>query len=882
MVLRCGVLGEVALSDGSRTVTFRSTRTAEVLAALLVEPGHPRSVDDLVHVVWGADPPRSAPTMVHAAVQRLRDAAFPGRGHDGGALVLSRGGRYVLDPDVVVDADEFEHLVEQARPCVTSSPARAAHLLGEALALWRGPAYAGIELPYVRDEATRLDELRLRATELLADAELGRDDPERAVRVLEPHVAAHPTREHAAERLAEALARSCRTGDALKVLRRARAALAGTLGVDPGRGLQDLESALRRGVVPRGPRRRPERPPAPIDTFVGRVDDLSRLAALSEAHRLVTVTGPGGTGKTRLAIEATRRVGLRAVFVDLTRASGAERFDDTVADALGIRLSGAHLAGAVADALAGERTLVVLDNAEHVLDACADLARGLLGRDPDLRVLATSRERLGVPGELVYLLDPLPLADAVRLFLDRAATVSGSRFDATEVAGLCTALDGLPLAVELAAARTSSLSVDALAAGLGDRFRLLSPSHRHATASRRDGLAATLAWSRDLLDEDEHRLFGRLGVFPASFDAAAVGAVAGADASTLGRLVETSLVQVVDRSASRWRYRLLESTREFARTGLPAGERAALRHRHAHHYLGVVRAVGPALQRAGAGPHLDALHADRDNLRAALTWACDHEGDTAVLVGLVGVLWHYWDVRGSRDEGLRWSTAALGAVGPDHPDRPALLSGCALLHLGRGEFDDTERVAAEQYRVARERGQPGWEGDAQALRATADWARGRFDRAQHRYEDAVAASLAGGDVWRAAMEEAQLARLHRDRGQPDAARVLALRAAGHADDVGEDLARGLAADVLASIELRWGDRARADRLAGTALAHYRLVGYREGEASAAMLHGRIARAIGDVDRARESFELALAIHRRIGHRSGVNAALQDLEELTGG
>jgi hypothetical protein len=279
---------------------------------------------------------------------------------------------------------------------------------------------------------------------------------------------------------------------------------------------------------------------------------------------------------------------------------------------------------------------------------------------------------------------------------------------------------------------------------------------------------------------------------------------------------------------------------------------------------------------------LAGLHRERDNLRAALTWSTGPDGDPEVLIGLCESLWHYWDVRGSRSEGVRWLTAALAVVDPTRPARMALLSAAALLRLGRAEFAAAEALAREQHGLALAAEDRRWEGDALGLIATVAWAQGRFDRAQQLYEDGIGASLAGGDLWRAAMEEAQLARLHRDRCEPDAARALAELAAAHADDVGEELARGLARDVAASIEHRWGEHAAAKLLAEEALEHYRLVGYREGEASSLHLYGRIALAENDRTRAEECFARSLLVCRRIGHHAGVAAALESLAELTDG
>ena len=464
----------------------------------------------------------------------------------------------------------------------------------------------------------------------------------------------------------------------------------------------------------------------------------------------------------------------------------------------------------------------------------------------------------------------------MRLFTDRAAATRPgfvvTAENADVVVEICRRLDGLPLAVELAAARTSALPLRALADRLDDGVL----AGRAATARHRS-LAATVAWSHDLLPGAERALFPQLGVFPGDFDLDAVAGIAGGDpALPLAHLVECSLVQ----AEGTGRFRLLSTTRAFAAAATTAAELCDLRRRHAHHYRDLARRALPHLHRAGSGRWLAELHRERDNLRAALEWAAAPGGEPQVLVGLGESLWHYWDVRGSRGEGLRWLTAALATVGPERPERMTLLSAAALLHQGRAEFAATEALAAEQRRLAVRAGDHRWEGDALALRATVAWARGSFDRAQQLYEDAVAASLAGGDVWRAAMEEAQLARLHRDRCEPDAARALAERATLHADAVGEELARGLARDVAASIEHRWGDPRRGEtarrprrwRTTGSSAT-----GRARRPACISPAGSRMAD--GDRRRAEHCFARSLRAYRRIGHQAGVAAALDSLAEV---
>ena len=399
--MRCGVLGELVVVEGARTIRVGRSTRAVVLAALLCHAGRPLAVAELVDLVWG-DAPATAATMVHGAVARLRRELPPG-------LIGTTGGGYVVDAPV--DAVEFEGLQAEGSPASAATVARTSTA---ALALWRGPAYAGIGRPFARDEATRLEELRRRCVERLADAELALGRPNRVVAELSELVAADPTRERAAAQLMLALHAADRQADALAVYRRVRATLVEELGVEPGPALRAAEARvlggpgdLRKHEAPHRSAGDAARLPAAISSFVGRAHDLARVGALLRAHPLTTLTGPGGTGKTRLAIEVARRAATDAVFVDLART--AAPFETTVAEAFGIRFDAGDLVDVVAAALADKPTVVVLDNCEHLLDPCATFAAGLLARAPDLRVLATSRERLGVPGEQVHPVAPLPL-----------------------------------------------------------------------------------------------------------------------------------------------------------------------------------------------------------------------------------------------------------------------------------------------------------------------------------------------------------------------------------------------------------------------------------------------------------------------------------------
>jgi predicted ATPase len=754
-----------------------------------------------------------------------------------------------------------------------------------------------------------LDELRLQCIELHAQAELQLGHHHAVIGALEDVMVVDPLRESACAQLMVALYRCGRQADALRAYRSLRRALVEELGVEPGADLQRLEtSVLRHDDELHPPRSRPAWPagrglmlPVPVSSFVGRVRDRDEVVSQLEKHRLVTLTGVGGAGKSRLALEVRRQIaqrgGVDTFFVDLASLGTPTLIEETLAEAVGVRAEpGQPLARTVASALSAQPAVVVLDNCEHLVTACAGLVQSLLIATGEVSVLATSREPLGVPGEHVHRVQPLRTAaahesweqvascEAALLFAARvAAAHSGfmvTERNAGQVGEVCRRLDGLPLAIELAAARAAVMPLRELVGRLDDRFTLLESATRAADRRHRS-LAATLAWSLDLLTDAERTIFSCLAVFPAAFDLAAATAVCadgmdGDVALLLARLVTCSLVQFEDDDGGA-RYRLLETVRAFGREQLDPSTRSALEERHAAHYLAMARAAQPHLFVAGSGEWLQQLHADRHDLRAALQWCFGDGADPQRGASLVRCLWHYWDLRGMRDEGLRWVNAALDAVDADQPaQRIPLLSAAALLHLGRADFAATVDRAAEQLALAHSAGDRAAKGDALALMATVDWARGRFDRAQQRYEDGIAASLDGADLWGAAMAEAQLARLHRDRQEPDAARAVAWRSLAHADSVGESLARGLARDVLASLEHQWGDDAEASRLVAEALGLYREVAYREGEASALHLAGAIALRAGQKLEARAAFEASLQLSRRIGHRAGTAAALEGL------
>jgi predicted ATPase/class 3 adenylate cyclase len=465
-----------------------------------------------------------------------------------------------------------------------------------------------------------------------------------------------------------------------------------------------------------------------LTRFIGRERDLEETRALLLNSRLVTISGAGGLGKTRLSIELAASV-LEAFnagvwFIELAGLSDGSLVPHAVATVVGVRESGHEpLEAALSRQLGSLRALIVLDNCEHLVDGCAQLVQVLLQRCPVLTVLATSREVLEVPGEVVWRLSPLALpkgersdavdellrSEAVALFVDRATLADPSfrldRQNAARVAGICSRLDGIPLALELAAARISVMSLEDLASRLEDRFRALRSGSRTA-APRQQTLRATIDWSHELLTDVERALFRRLSVFAGGFGLEAAEAVcAGADldredvVDVLSRLVDKSLVTSGDRSGGRTRYRILETIREYARERLgEASESPGIQRRHAQYYLRLAEQGEGALRGGGQSEWLRRLDQELDNFRAALVWA--QEEDPALGLRLAAALVGYWFTRGVVREGRDWLERLLAACAPDTPYRAKALNGAGLLATAQGAIEDARRLLQQSIELS--------------------------------------------------------------------------------------------------------------------------------------------------------------------------------------
>ncbi|GGS31161.1 BTAD domain-containing putative transcriptional regulator [Actinokineospora fastidiosa] len=714
--MRFGVLGPLAVwTSAGEPVTVPGLKVRAVLADLIVHDGRPVSTDRLVEDLWGADVPANPAGALQVRVSQLRKAlsdAEPG-GRD---LIVSRPPGYLLaaEPDAV-DAWRFAALAARAEQAPDART--RAGLLADALALWRGNALADFaDDEFARAAIARLEEQRLAVIELHAEARLELGEHSLLAGELGDLVARYPLRERLRAVHMRALYQAGRQSEALDSFADLRRRLDEEMGLEPGPELVALQQAILEQDSALEPERATRRPrtnlTAPLTELIGRDAAVTEVRALLGGARLVTLTGPGGVGKTRLALEtAARLVDETADGVWLVELApvDADAVADEVLAVLGIRDSDpAPAAEKLAAALHARHTLLVLDNCEHLVESAAALAEGLLRAAPGVRVLATSREPLGVPGEVVWDVPPLDVpgpgdddptrSGAVRLFAARAAAAArGFAVDAGNrdaVAQLCARLDGIPLALELAATRVRTLGVHGLVERLDDRFRLLTAGARGAPARQRT-LAAVIDWSWELLSPAEQAVLRRLAVHNGGCTVEAAEATcAGDDVSAvevvdlLTRLVDRSLVVLADQQDGP-RFRLLETVAAYCADRLrDAGEFDEVRARHAAYYTDLAVRAEPFLRGPEQSRWLRRLDAESGNLHDAIA----HGADT---LRLVNALTWYWFLRGRLPQARRALAAAIAGPGPDD-QRARAVAWHAAVEVMQGESAgwSTRRQAA--------------------------------------------------------------------------------------------------------------------------------------------------------------------------------------------
>ncbi|WP_185909292.1 BTAD domain-containing putative transcriptional regulator [Streptomyces sp. WAC01280] len=946
--MRFGVLGPVAVWDADgEAVRVPETKVRALLADLLVHEGQPVSADRLVHDIWGDAVPGNPANALQAKVSQLRRAVGRDR-----VLHHPAGYRLRLDDDPTgVDAGRFRQLAARAR--LVAAPRARAALLGEALDLWRGPAYADFaDEEFVRPAAQRLTEERLTLVEEQAEARLEFGDP-LLLGDTAGLVTRHPLRERLRAVRMRALYGAGRQSEAVAAYTELRTLLADELGLDPSPGLAALYEAILRqdtGLIPVAASDEPpvavrsapeaetmavpntvppvlpaplrQNLPTPPTTLVGRGPAREAVVGLVRAERLVTLTGPGGVGKTRLALAVAEQLardpdgdtkdgdvpdgvwfvefgGLRADAAELVQAVAAVLgIRDTASSARGTEGASAALHGALRD----RRVLLVLDNCEHVIEPAAELAASLLRSAPGVRVLATSRESLRLPGEAVYAVAPLGPDDAAQLFTERAVAAApdfASGFDSEDddegedkhegedeaeldavrdaVAEICRRLDGLPLALELAATRVRALGVRELAARLGDRFRVLASGQRGLPA-RQQTLRAVIDWSWDLLAPPEQAVLRRLAVPVGGCTLDAAETVCAGDGidrdevvDLVGRLVDRSLVSTT-RTADGPRYRLLESVAAYARERLhEAGEAGAVADRHADYYRRFAEAAETHLRGAGQRRRLTRLDAESANIRAAL----DHGLRTAESRGaarLAAALCPWWLLRGRLHEARRTLATVVDAFPADvaadaSAELRVLLGAFTMLTGGRApETDCPEADIADPAR----RGRALWlfayglhhAGDPAAAHAV-------NSRALEGFSEA-------GDRWGTAAARALRAHTSFVAGDLRTAREDGLDAAVAFRDLGDGWGELLTVPVLAALAEIEGDYAAATARQTEGLRLAEGLGLAV-EASARLGGlGRLALLAGDWERARDLHERARRAAAEQGHMYGEVFALMGL------
>jgi predicted ATPase/DNA-binding SARP family transcriptional activator len=702
------VLGSLEVEGDDGPVPIVGQRPRALLTALLLHPNAVVPTGRLVDALWGEQPPESSANALQQVVTRLRTRL----GGNASCVATSPGGYRVSVAPGALDADRFEAGFQRARRLRDADPDEAARELESALALWRGPAYGEFANGFAQAPSVRLADLRMAASEDLVEIMIGRGDATEAVAAARELVDTAPLRERPVELLMRALHASGRVVDALDVYRKHRQTLADELGLDPPAGLRDLEARILRDEVPRSAgtvaheptARAPARVvlPGRPGAIIGRARELEIVRECLVEQQLVSIVGPGGVGKTRLALEVAHELSLEGrpvVWVDLSSVEEG-RLADLVADATGVdmpRGQDPHMA--LGASLRASSALVCLDNAETILGEVAPLVEALVEKAPHLRILATSRERLAVHTEHVHRLAPLPLpsgpdADnpAVRLFLERASGMIEQLTETVleDVALLCRRLDGLPLAIELGAARAPTFGIHQFADHLAGELDLLAGGRRTG-ATRHRTLRAVVDVSYSLLTPDEATLFDRLAVFPGSFGLAEVRSVCADDrigvnaiGPLLARLAEQSLVQT-----DAGRFWLLETLRTYARERLAKPDLLWLRGRHARAVVDRLAELRWQQRPEAEASCVAQIGAMTPDLHAAWAYAVDH--DRPLAVELAAVIYDFAYQR-QRLDLLDWGRK-VAEWDLDHPELSQALATGAAAAWAAGDLESAEKLA---------------------------------------------------------------------------------------------------------------------------------------------------------------------------------------------
>ncbi len=834
------ILGELEILQDGDPVILGSPRQRALLARLLISPGEVVTTDRLLEDLWPGDAPETARRVLHVYVSRLRKAL----GGDRHRLEhRSPGYRFSIEPEEL-DVGRFEQYVAEGRAALARrDPDGARTRLVEALDEWRGPALAEFrDEAFAQEEVSRLEELRLSALQerLWAEVELGRHGE--LVEELKDLVSRHPFREVFWEQLMLALYRSGRQTEALRTYQMARSKLSEELGIEPGPALRQMEERILAQdptLDPSGGNARQSRLseiPEPRTSFVGRAQELAHVGELLAESRLLSFTGPPGSGKTRLAIQLVtdhqQRFAHGAYFVDLTAERNPRLVADAIARVLGLReVPGETALDRVKAFLRDRQVLLLLDNFEQVVPAAPQVG-ALLDAAPGLTVVVTSRECLGISGEQEFAVPPLNLPpvdelpqseslaayDAIALFLARARAVDSSFWlnaeNAEAVAAITLRLDGIPLAIELAAARIKLFPPDVLNRRLQQRLAVLSGGPADAVDRHRT-MRDAIAWSYELLDSADQALFRRLSVFAGGFSFDAVEAITGLSDSDVVNGIESLLSKSLilrQIEAGPARFSMLELVREFALDELgAAGEAADAAAEHAGFFLRICRELEPKLTRQPAGAAAQRLQSEIDNVRAALRFSLDTD-EPDLGLELTRNIWRFWQSSEQIAEGRDWLSLLLShpqASGPAMAKGLTADGGLAYWQADYPAAMDRYTQALELYRAAGDRFNEAdtlysmsltsnWAGNLAAGERFADQARMIFDELGSIEGRGRALMAQGFSLWR--------------RNELGAAQALWEQSLAIAREIGDEALANTQLVGLASLRFHQGHREEALRI----------------------------------------------------------------------
>lgn len=896
--LHVRLLGGFRVTVGDRVVpdaAWRSQKARGLVKLLCLAPSHQLHREQLLDLLWPELEPEAAAGNLRFTLHVVRRALEPTRSagdrsplrfqHD--VLALDAAGPLSIDVDAFTAAAVEAH----RRQAPETYQVALDHYPGDLLPEDRYEDWAAAPR-----EALRETYLGLLIS--LAQIHESRGEYVLGITALERVVATESTYEDAHAGLMRLYALSGRPGQALRQYARMSESLERELDVKPSTTTQRLHAEIAAGHFP--PPDHVSRPhvspgeltprhnlPIPLTSFIGRQREITGITEALNAARLLTLTGTGGCGKTRLALEVAQEVVNTypdgGWYVELATITSTGLVPQSVASVIGIpEQPNQSLLDMLIDALRPKQLLLILDNCEHLIDVCAELAAALLGACPQLRILATSREALRVPGEVIWRVPPLSFPpelageppgpspnleelvenEAVALFIDRVRWVRPgfalTANNAVVVAQICRRLDGLPLALELAAARASALAPEQLAERLDNALRLLSGGSRTA-ASRQHTLRATLDWSYALLNRPEQVLLRRLAVFAGGWTLDAVESVCAwhsedpddepSIAETdvlplLAQLVDKSLVQVEeanpgDAGVTGVRYLLLETVRQYATEQLVnSAEMNRFKNRHAGFYMTLADQSDAGLKGPQQVQWLERLSADHDNVRAALAWAFDRDAELGAR--LAAAMWRFWYTRDHRSEGREWLARALALADPLPLHlRAAVLRSAGALAWSQGDYENARIMAEES--VALYRDLNNTEGLLQALSVlgTTLSNQGEFELAKQYHEESLALDRLGGNVWNISRALGQLAELAFSQGDYDTAQTY------------------------------WEESRELDRN----LADKQSVAITSNNI------GEVLRARGDFERVKERFSEGLVLFQELDFKLGIAVGLANLADI---